>query len=353
MSSTDIKALSLFSGAGGDTLGMENTGVQVVGFVEWEKPMIQTHLANFPNSKLIERDVRNVTSEQLQEYVGNTGIIFAGFPCQGFSKGGKKDPKDDRNNLFKEFVRITNIVKPNWIIGENVKHITKMKTPDDRDVPVVIKEAFEAIGYVMEEPYVLKAELFGIPQKRERCFFLGRRSDYCTTSEHPFMWTNVNAAGRSIPKTRLKHVLEHSLENAMEITDEDAAAYGIARWIVAPEALALTPTGTPPLNLRKCHEKKLLSFGKRISPHHSEIVDPEGCAKTLICSYNRMPRMFVAVQCDGVKYLRPFTINEAKQIQGFPANYIITGTAMDAIKQIGNAVPPPLIKVICNELLKV
>jgi DNA (cytosine-5)-methyltransferase 1 len=346
-----MKALSLFSGAGGDTLGLENANIQVVGFVEWEQAMINTHLANFSHSKLIERDIRNVKETQLQDYVGNTNIVFAGFPCQGFSKGGKKDPKDDRNNMFKEFVRIANIVKPDWVIGENVKHITKMKTPDDRDVPVVIKEAFEAIGYIMEEPYVLKAEMFGIPQKRERCFFVGRRADFRVRSTYLFSWANVLVAGSQIPKKKLKDILQPSLENALEISAEDAESYGVTRWITSNDSL--TMSGNPPLNLRKCHEKKLLSFGKRVSPNHSEIVDPNGCAKTLICSYNRMPRMFVAIKCNGTQYLRPFTVNEAKQIQGFPIDYNVTGNYSEAIKQIGNAVPPPLIKVICNEILKV
>jgi len=101
------KAISLFSGAGGDTLGLENAGVTVCGFVEWEEPMIETHLLNFPNSALIGKDIREVSEEQLIPYIGEIDIIFAGFPCQGLSKAGKKDKNDERNNLFKEFVRIT------------------------------------------------------------------------------------------------------------------------------------------------------------------------------------------------------------------------------------------------------
>ena len=335
------KAISLFSGAGGDTLGLENAGVNVCAFVEWEAPMIDTHLHNFPDSVLLEKDVRKVSEEQLIPYIGEIDIVFAGFPCQGLSKAGKKNKNDERNNLFKEFVRISKIVRPRWIIGENVKHILKMVTPDDRPVTDVINEAFEEIGYTMADPMVLKAEQFGVPQKRERCFFVGYRDEGET-----FSWDAVRGLAQGI-KT-LRSILEPSLENAIEITGEQATSFGITKWIDAPRGTGIT--GSPPLNLRKCIEAGQLSFGKRASPTHSEVVDPDGFSKTLICTYNRMPRMFVALRCEGRLYLRPYTIHEAKQIQGFPDNYVITGNRMNAIKQIGNAVPPPLVEAIVKSI---
>lgn len=333
------KAISLFSGAGGDTLGLERAGVTVCAFVEWENDMIQTHLANFPESALIEKDVRDVSEEQLIPYVGEIDILFAGFPCQGLSKAGKKNKDDERNNLFKEFVRIAKIVRPRWIIGENVKHILNMKTPDDRDVPEVIREEFENIGYTMAEPMVLRADRFGVPQKRERCFFVGHLDPADT-----FSWDRVLEVAH--PQNTLEGILEPSLENAIEITAEQAELFGIQRWVEAP--IDLEPTGTPPLNLRKCIENEELSFGKRKSPTHSEIVDPRGFSKTLICTYNRMPRMFVGVRSGPKMYLRPYTIDEAKQVQGFPKEYRIHGTRSSSLKQIGNAVPPVFVKEIVN-----
>lgn len=340
-----MRALSLFSGAGGDTHGLESAGISVVGFVEWEKPMIRTHIANFPNSILIGRDICAVTADQLAPYIDNIDIIFAGFPCQGMSKAGKKDPNDKRNNLFKEFVRITDIVKPLWIIGENVKHILKMKTPEDVNTCDMIIHAFEEIGYTMAAPHVLKAHEFGAPQKRERCFFVGSRNDT------NFSWDRVHEIGRSIPERHLSDILETEIDMVVEITDEQAAHFGITHWVYGEDLGE--PRAPAPLNLRKCIESGELSFGKRVSPNHSEVVNPNGFSKTLICTYNRMPRMFVPIQCGATsaKFLRPYTVNEAKQIQGFPANYIITGNRMEAIKQIGNAVPPPLVKAIATVIM--
>ena len=342
-----MKAISLFSGAGGDTLGLEAAGIEVVGFVEWEQAMINTHIANFPNSKLIERDVRAVTEEMLAEYVGDIDILFAGFPCQGFSHAGKKDVKDDRNNLFKDFVRIAQIIRPRWIIGENVKHITKMKTSDGKDVTEVIKEAFEEIGFAMEEPKVLKAEQFGVPQKRERCFFVGRAVDNNHEVVADFSWDRVVAEGAVAGRVTLSNILEQSLDNAIEITDDQVRAFGITRYVTF-EGNNTEVTGAAPLNLRRCLERGELSFGKRVSPTHSEVVDPDGFSKTLICTYARMPRMFVAIKSADQMYLRPFTVSEAQQIQGFPKSFTVHGTRMLALKQIGNAVPPPIVTQIAK-----
>lgn len=346
-----MRALSLFSGAGGDTYGMEMAGCDVVGFVEFEQDMINTHLANFPNSVLIGRDVRAVTEANLEPFIDNIDILFAGFPCQSFSKAGKKDTSDSRANLFMEFVRIARIVRPKWIIGENVKHILKMMTSDNEHVPEVICRAFNEIGYAMATPTVLKAEKFGVPQKRERCFFVG------SLEGKSFSWDDVNSQSSEVT---LRAVLEDSLEDAINITDEQATAFGILRYkqlaMSLPEETSppLTITGTPPLNLRKCLAAGEMSFKKRSSPTHSEIVDPDGFSKTLICTYNRMPRMFVPlIDHEENKYIRPFTVKEAKQIQGFPADYIITGNKSSAIKQIGNAVPPQLVKAIVHAIVRV
>lgn len=344
-------ALSLFSGAGGDTLGLERAGYDVVGFVEHAEPMIQTHLANFPNSALIGRDIRTVTEDDLRPYIGRIHVIFAGFPCQAYSKGGKKDPNDPRAQLFREFVRITGIVRPDWVIGENVRHILRMTTPDGGRVTDAIADAFDAIGYHMAPPRVLKADAFGVPQKRERCFFVGSRDGIA------FDWDWVTPPAPA-PAPALRPILEPTLADALTITADQARAFGIPegdRGVVTLPPDAAEPTGAPPLNLRKCLAAGQLSFGKRASPTHSEIVDPDRCSKTLICTYNRMPRMFVALRAAlaaaPTTYLRPFTVREAQQIQGFPADYIICGNRTNALLQIGNAVPPAMVTAIATAIL--
>lgn len=93
-----------------------------------------------------------------------------------------------------------------------------------------------------------------------------------------------------------------------------------------------------------------LHFAKRI-PVGGEIIDIRKPLNTIICTYARQPRFFVALQNKNGYYLRCLLVNELKQIQGFPFDYKMSSTKTQQIIQIGNAVPPPLVKQIIDCLL--
>jgi DNA (cytosine-5)-methyltransferase 1 len=95
----------------------------------------------------------------------------------------------------------------------------------------------------------------------------------------------------------------------------------------------------------------MLSFGKRDSPIHCEIIDIRKPSKTIICTYDHQPRLFVPLQNKNGYYLRCLLPDELKQIQGFPADYKIAGNLKQKIVQIGNSVPPGLIKLIVENMI--
>ena len=95
----------------------------------------------------------------------------------------------------------------------------------------------------------------------------------------------------------------------------------------------------------------LLSFSKRDSPIHSEIIDIRNPSKTIICTYDHQPRLYVPLQNKNGYFLRCLLPDELKQIQGFPKDFHLCGSKKDQIKQIGNAVPPPLIERVAKQLL--
>ena len=97
--------------------------------------------------------------------------------------------------------------------------------------------------------------------------------------------------------------------------------------------------------------KNLLSFSKRDSPIHAEVIDIRNPSKTIICSYDHQPRLFVPLQNKNGYYLRCILPDELKQIQGFPKDFKLYGKKSQKIKQIGNAVPPPLITQIVEKIL--
>jgi len=127
--STPLNAISLFSGMGGDSLGIINAGLNLIAYSEISPIFRKTHDLNFSNCELIgDGDITKTDDSDFLKYKNKCDLIFAGFPCQGFSNAGEKKLDDPRNTLFREFHRATKLIKPKYIIGENVKGLTTKYT---------------------------------------------------------------------------------------------------------------------------------------------------------------------------------------------------------------------------------
>jgi DNA (cytosine-5)-methyltransferase 1 len=357
-----MKALSLFSGAGGDSLGLEQAGYDVCLFSEKNKDAIETHRAQFPHAVLLEHngetDIQKLPDEVFTAHRHKINLIFAGFPCQGFSHAGKKNPDDPRNELVHEFVRATRLIEPEWIIGENVKGLLSREGKDAsgqiRPVIDIITNLFHSIGYRITYK-VMNAADYGVPQLRKRLIIIGHRGPKELHWELPMI--------RPIPTIR--SFLEPSLENSLTWNPPDHEA----RFTISTRNSVSTGTphpnlvrlvqgirGLTPSERAESDEKTiteanaLLSYGSRSSGYHGEVVDPDAPSKTIICTYQSCPRLFVELRHGNTYYLRTLTIRELAQIQGFPADYPFRGPIKSIIQQIGNAVPPPLIRYVAESL---
>jgi len=166
--------LDLFCGAGGLSYGLGLAGFDIGAALDFDPVAIETYRQNHPNIPALLRDVATVSGRELQTLVGREIDVIAGGPsCQGFSTHGKRDPNDARNFLFKHFVRIVNEIQPAWVIMENVKGLLTYDRGRYRDL---IHKSFERIGYRIESR-ILRAADYGVPQFRERLFFLATRTD--------------------------------------------------------------------------------------------------------------------------------------------------------------------------------
>lgn len=354
MSSTT--ALSLFAGCGGDTLGLEKAGFQVIAYNEFNTQAIQSHQANFPSSVLLKdpntgvTDITKLSDSIFEPYKNKVNVLFAGFPCQGFSKAGAKKTNDPRNQLFRHFVRAAKIVQPEFIIGENVTGLTSMKSGPNETDPLMldlILKAFSDIGYEITYQ-IVEATEFGVPQKRKRILLVGYHRDLIELDPAQF-WASVFAEGAKRPVPSLRSFVTNSMEGAYELkpstVPEDFATYAL------PVSQDANPSGTPhPFVILKSNEN-LLSCSKRVSPIHSEIVDLDKPSKTIICTYEHQPRLLVGLRKpDGTSYARCLLPEELKQIQGFPSSFELKGNVKQQITQIGNAVPPPLIEAVARAL---
>ena len=355
--SQSLQAISLFSGCGGDTLGLEQAGFKVVAFNEFKKFAIDTHLANFPESVLLKdgvnSDITKVPDTAFAAYKGKVQIVFAGFPCQGFSKAGKKDAADPRNQMFRQFLRVAKAVRPQFVIGENVTGIQTMKTgPNETDPLVldVICKEFREAGYQMYYQQV-EATDFGVPQKRKRVILVGW--DTHRTNAKPIapetFWASVAAHGQRLPVTSLATFVSNSMEGA-HLIPEAFVPDDFSDFALRIDE-ASTPTGTPHPYVVLKSNQDLLSCSKRVSPIHSEIVDVNRPCKTIICTYDHQPRLLVGLRKpSGLAYCRTLLPDELKQVQGFPSNFILTGTKKDQVTQVGNAVPPAIIQSVASVL---
>ncbi len=173
------KALSLFSGCGGFSLGFSWAGFDVRGFLEKDTNLQAIYKQNFPSAKKLGDDISEITDADIQSIKSETGeidAIIGGPPCQGFSLAGKRDVYDPRNALFHHYLRVVDAYKPKIAVLENVRLLTSMKSPNGGFVKDEIREEFYRHGY-NAQLFEMNAKYFGVPQHRERIFFIAVRID--------------------------------------------------------------------------------------------------------------------------------------------------------------------------------
>ena len=162
------KAISLFSGVGGDSLGMTQAGCHLIAYNELKPMFCKSHEYNFPESELIcdgkINDISKLKDSSFEKYKGETDVLFAGFPCQGFSTAGKKKDDDPRNTMFLEFLRATRLTEPYMIIGENVKGLLTRKAYNGELYINIIVSEFEKLGYNVIYKVFKTEEIFFNPE---------------------------------------------------------------------------------------------------------------------------------------------------------------------------------------------
>ena len=124
-----VVGMDLFSGAGGMSLGAELAGITVKYAIEKDIYAVLTYQANHPNTKVINSDIRKIKSIPNGLGKGIT-VLFGGAPCQGFSTSNRRtnNRSNSDNWLYKEFIRVLRLWKPDWVVFENVTGIVEMES---------------------------------------------------------------------------------------------------------------------------------------------------------------------------------------------------------------------------------
>ncbi len=366
-----ISVIDLFAGCGGLSKGFHEAGFKIILANELWEPAIASYKENFPDVKMIDGNIRNKDIKEKivkESKKYDVDVIIGGPPCQGFSSSGYRNPLDERGNLFKEYAALIKEIQPKIFLMENVKGILSMKgidpslNPSDlakarkisndlhrykalkrykaqRDLDVneekdwklisenhvklkkeiknyliplinVIKEEFMNVGYEIKLKTLNSAD-YGIPQKRNRVFIIGMKK---FNGLDPFPDSN------NFKKKSVKSVLQDLEES---------------------------PDKYLPNHVYTKHGDSFLVKIKQTKPGESVFKHYKEGFYRLI---ENEPSPTVKENHGSVflhyKEDRVLTPRELARLQSFPDDFIFKGTKGSVLKQIGNAVPPELSKII-------
>jgi len=184
--SNGLNLISLFAGCGGSSLGYKSSGYDIRLAVEWDKSAVETYRDNFPGTPVFQGDIADLGVADAIKLSGvspgELDVLDGSPPCQGFSGAGHRRYSDDRNQLFREYVRILKAYMPRAFIMENVSGLRKGKM---KLMFAEMTKALKASGYrvICRE---LNAWWYGVPQSRRRLIWVGIREDLPFIPSHPF-----------------------------------------------------------------------------------------------------------------------------------------------------------------------
>jgi len=305
-------AISTFAGCGGSSLGYSMAGFRELLAVEWDDNAVATFKLNFPDVPVYHGDICKLSPAKCLELTGlepgQLDVLDGSPPCQGFSTAGKRKFTDDRNQLFREFVRLLRGLQPRVFVMENVSGMVKGKM---KLIFADILRELKASGYKVSVR-LLNAMYFGVPQSRQRLIFVGMRKDLGIESNHPKAETGPVPVRRAF----------------VGLADNKADR-------VVPDADSKTLTQMT--TVRPGHRCSLHHSHHRLSSYEpSPTVDRGGGAGEW--------HIWHPVEN------RPITRAEVKRLSSFPDEYVFAGSISNAFERIGNSVPPLMMRSIARHI---
>lgn len=317
-----MKVISLFSGCGGLDLGFERAGFDIPVANEFDKTIWETFKVNHPKTHLIEGDIRQITKDDIEPFIGgDVDGIIGGPPCQSWSEAGAlKGINDARGQLFFDYIRILKEFQPKFFLAENV---SGMLADRNSDAVKNIIELFGEAGYDVTLNLV-NAKDYGVAEERKRVFYIGFRTDLNISFGFPrgstkddekkitlkdIIWDLKDTAVPAAPKN--KHNPK-AINNNEYFTGAYSPIFMSRNRVKAWNEQAFTVQASG----RQCQL-------------HPQAPKMEKVEKN-VCRF-----------VEGKEELyRRMTIREIARIQGFPDTFQFFYTdTNDAYKMIGNAVP--------------
>lgn len=290
-----MTCVELCSGCGGMSLGLHRAGLEHLLLVERDRNCVETLRAN--GWKNVE--AADVTTVDFTPYRGKVDVVAGGVPCQPFSVGGVDGGHHDPRNLFEHAVRCVRECEPRAFLFENV---TGLLRPKFATYLGDVVRRLEELGYSVKA-HAVDASHYGVAQRRMRCLLVGTRSPSFaapppTTPVPPTVRQMMAELGP--PDGRNRHALRKHAARAYQ-------------------------------------------------DHKPSKMDRP--SKTVLAGTNGPGGGTNCVELDDGS-VRYFTARELARLQGFPDDYALPAVWTHAVKQLGNAAPPPLIHAWAEQIMR-
>lgn len=341
-----MKAISLFTGAGGMDVGFRNAGFEIIWANDIDKDACNTYRKNHgPHIKHGNLDDLIPELEQIGKDQ-TIDCLFGGPPCQGFSVAGKMDINDPRSKLVWSYMEAVRKVKPKIFVMENVKALAELEK--FRAVREGLYKIATEMGYAVEL-LVLNAKDYGVPQNRERMFLVGIKGNRNNFKDI------IELEKTKAPNLReaLSRVGKIGTPNNNRICKAKVTTASSPILRKSPYAGMLFNGQGRPLNLDGHAATLPASMGGNRTP----IIDDDALyenKKPWVEEYHEnLMNGGIPINPKSIpSRLRRLTVDEAIAIQTFPREYIFTGTQSSIYKQIGNAVPCMLAAAVARAAIK-
>ena len=371
-----LTVIDLFSGAGG-----MSEGCKVIAANEIDPLFSETYKLNHPDTKVFTGDIKSINIDDFKKVCGLNGkkidIIIGGPPCQGFSMANRQRFIDDpRNILYKYFIKFVKYLNPTFVVMENVKGIVN-SAPQ-------IAEDFKDAGYTIKYK-ILNAKNYGLPQNRERVFFVGihKGKNFFEDSyiiDKIFFELERNRKKDTEPLSNalwgLRNLQPKSTKNN---TNEESEIFGLTEDNIIPSGnipgyILRINKGVLPAkvynhkaryNNKRDIEifRRLPQGGKSDHPSISDIMPYKRRNHIFKDKFFKLPAdipsktITAHMKFDCNMYIHPLesrglTPREAARIQSFPDDYRFLGPFTKWYAQIGNAVPPLMAAIIAKSIIK-
>lgn len=378
-----LNSIELFAGAGGLAIGLHDAGFSPKAIVEFNKNACKTirsnNIFNY-GSNLFEGDISKFDYLSIDETID---LVSGGPPCQPFSLGGKAKGHNDSRDMFPEAVRAIREKKPRAFVFENVKGLLRKNFFEyfeyiilQLQYPSIIKnidedwqlhrkrlEIYHTQSNHTELEYnviyrLVNAADYGVPQKRERVFIIGFRSDINakwtfpepTHSEDALLWDKLVTK-----KYWARHNIKFPFINEADevLIRKLKSKYAMFEpehkpWLTIRDVIADLPD--PKCTTAKLYDNHEFKNGAKIYPGHtgSYIDEP---SKALKAGAHGVPggENMIRFEDGSVRY---FTVRESARIQTFPDTFVFQGAWGEVMRQLGNAVPTELSRIVGQSIFQ-